>query len=143
MKILITGIPGTGKTTTGNHLQDKYGFVHYDVESIQTLEGIENLQGENIVITWGFAPDGRDNLPIRNLQNLGYRMIWFDGDRVSARKAFNKRGDVPENLLDQQMERIDKMDINSFDPIIINTFDTKGNFLNKDDIIKKIIQEVG
>jgi type IV secretory pathway ATPase VirB11/archaellum biosynthesis ATPase len=30
--ILITGIPGTGKTTFGNFLANKYGFVHFDIE---------------------------------------------------------------------------------------------------------------
>ncbi len=33
MKFLITGIPGTGKTTIGNWLEDKHSFKHIDFEA--------------------------------------------------------------------------------------------------------------
>jgi len=29
---LITGIPGTGKTSYGNELSRQFGFAHYDLE---------------------------------------------------------------------------------------------------------------
>lgn len=31
-RILISGIPGTGKTTLGNFLGDTYGYQHIDME---------------------------------------------------------------------------------------------------------------
>ena len=41
-----------------------------------------------------------------------------------------------------QMKRIEIMDISKFNPIVINTFDDKGNFLDKDTICKKILDFV-
>ncbi len=32
MRFLITGVPGLGKTTVGNHLENKYSFKHIDFE---------------------------------------------------------------------------------------------------------------
>ena len=32
MRLLITGVPGTGKTTVGDYLASEYGFVHLDFE---------------------------------------------------------------------------------------------------------------
>ena len=34
MLILITGIPGSGKTTIGNYLRDERGYLHVDVEAL-------------------------------------------------------------------------------------------------------------
>lgn len=32
MKLLISGIPGMGKTTIGNYLEKKHNFEHFDME---------------------------------------------------------------------------------------------------------------
>lgn len=37
MLLLISGIPGTGKTSYGNKFASEFGFVHDDLEDQQTL----------------------------------------------------------------------------------------------------------
>jgi len=142
-KLLITGIPGTGKTTIGNYLAEHYEFNHHDFEEhFNNPTGLEKFiqnSSLNKVITWGFVPGGHDTV-INSIQDLGYIMIWFDGNRVAARKAFMARGTVPEILLDLQMERIVKMDLQKFNPIQFNTFDCDGNFLNVDFICTEIFK---
>jgi hypothetical protein len=91
-----------------------------------------------IVITWGFMP-GVDDDAIRRLQGHGYKLIWFDGNREAARREFIKRGTVPEQLLDIQMERINKMDLASFNPVIIDTFDDQGDLLPIDQVAASVM----
>jgi shikimate kinase len=133
MKFLfITGIPGTGKTTIGDYLQDKYGFYHLNLEdekgNTQTLADIENniqsllaeckQKDHNLVVTWGFGPNIPDHIELVNkILKRGAKMIWLDGNRQAAEKSFLNRGTVSKELLDLQMERINKVDIkNTFHP---------------------------
>ena len=147
--LLLTGIPGTGKTEIGNHLAAKFGFVHLDVEDTlpkpnsETIlnETIANCINENkdLVITWGFMPVV-DDQSIASLRAAGAKLVWFDGDRPSARKAFIERGTVPEGLLDNQMAKIEKIDVASvYNPIFYNTLDENGVFKSKDQMSHDLI----
>jgi hypothetical protein len=142
--ILIAGIPGTGKTTIGNYLEKKHGFIHFDIEKINQIPmdqivGARRL-GKDIVITWGFIPGDHDPI-IQKLIELGARMIWFDGNRKAARKAFLKRGTVSEEFLDLQMDRITKSNlIEKFKPVVFDTFKPgKDNFLGKNFIVNQLL----
>ncbi len=143
MKLLITGIPGTGKTSIGNFLESGRGYKHLDIENVFKTHGVPGLEivekflaekGENMVITWGFRTVEDEPL-VRRLQSLGYKMIWFDGNREAARREFLKRGDVPEALFDLQLRKIDKMDLDSFKAMKVNTFDERGEFLSQGEIV--------
>jgi adenylate kinase family enzyme len=152
--LLLTGIPGTGKTTMGCYLKDRYGFMHWDFEhSSNWPSQVKSAQlrspddfvrslrafGDLHTITWGFMPVVSDPY-IHRLKQLGAEMIWFDGNRKAAREAFNRRGTVPENLLDLQLERINQDDIiTKFNPRIVDTFDRNGNFLSKEAIARMLI----
>lgn len=154
--LLITGVPGMGKTTIGEHLQNKYAFLHFDVELIQTwslpiqkswfhspetfITELKKLN-RDIVITWGFVPnDIPTQIRIHSFKNSGFKLIWLDGNREAAKKAFIKRGTVTEELLGIQMRRIEATNISGiFQPIVFNTFDTQGNFLSEDEIVKKLL----
>ncbi|SRR6266498_967208 len=155
MKLLITGIPATRKTTLGNHLRDHHGFFHLDVEDALSRGWTQELSGcvtwhdragrldamaRPVVITWGFMP-GQDEATIRLLQGYGYKLIWFDGNRDAARREFIKRGTVPEWLLDLQMARIDAMDLSSFHPVTINTFDDEGGLLPIEDLAALVLAQ--
>ena len=63
--LLITGIPGAGKTTYGDRFASEFGFVHYDLEDQQMLirfasnpaRFIRELlhQDGSVVGTWVFS----------------------------------------------------------------------------------------
>jgi hypothetical protein len=150
--LLITGIPGTGKTTIGDYLQEKYGFIHLDVEKIIFSHGNNSWQflidtiskakelNLNTVITWGFMP-GQDNNLVFELQKMGAKMIWFDGNRQAAEKAFVARGTVSKLDFDKQMGQINKADIiGTFNPVVLDTFRRDDSFLPKDKIARKLLK---
>jgi hypothetical protein len=151
--VLICGIPGTGKTTMGEFLRKHHGFIHLDAEFFaRTNPGPANFvweqflgvvqshkrTGESVVITWGFIP-GVDDETIRSLQEMGFVLVWFDGDRVAARHAFLARGDVSEELFDIQMARIDNLDLASFKPVYLNPFHN-GKFRDRGEIAKELLR---
>ena len=151
--LLITGIPGTGKTTIGNYLEEKYGFKHLDMEKIIPSSGANYWQfltnavlqakelNRDAVITWGFMPGTDNDKEILKLKEMGAKMIWFDGNRDAARFAFKKRGTVSEDLFNLQMSRIEGIDIiNTFQPIYLNTFKKDGSFLKEDEIASKLLE---
>jgi adenylate kinase family enzyme len=151
MKLLITGIPGTGKTTIGNYLQTAERYEHFDMEKGgfrsqeefgAAINAFLTKAGENKVITWGFVPGASDGA-IKHFQQRGYKMIWFDGNRDAARKAFLKRGDVPEQLLNLQMARIDALNLAIFNPVVLDTFDRHGEFLEEKAIVELIFKMCG
>ncbi|MBI4100412.1 hypothetical protein HY439_01595 [Candidatus Microgenomates bacterium] len=156
--ILLTGVPGTGKTRIGNHLKDTHDFYHIDLEDPginsspefiqfhqtslnpdQLMQEI-NIHGKDAVITWGFYPIAHDFLLLR-LQHLGAKMFWLDGDRNLAKEAWrNRTARIPDELFDKQIERINNHNIKGiFKPFNINTFD-EVNKAHRD--IEEIIKEI-
>jgi hypothetical protein len=122
---LVSGIPGSGKSEYGRWLQRERGFIHLDLENggmdrpelysgwqqcVSTglpaalVEAVDRL-GAPVVLDWGFPPRF---LPlVRSLHDAGVAAWWFDGDRAAARASFVRRGTVPVEALDQQMQRLD------------------------------------
>jgi gluconate kinase len=155
--LLLTGIPGTGKTSAGEYLAHHHGFAHLEAEVFAGSRSISNRQewetlwqeflaradalkkaGKSVVITWGFMP-GVDDKTIRSLQAMGFTMVWFDGDRKAARREFLRRGTVPEQLLDVQLKRIATLDLDSLSPIKLDPFDDKGKFLPRETIAEALL----
>lgn len=167
MRILITGISGTGKTTVGEYLKTGEGFLHMDMESDEDLgylkisdiqnnskdfiEGFIN-KSLNIVITWGFVPSDL-NIEIINLlkNDYGFKLFWFDGDRESARKAFIERSKikgekylgVAMNELNSLMFNIDNSNVvDRINPIQLNTFDVNHNFKTPEEVTSEVLSFV-
>lgn len=163
--ILLTGIPGGGKTTIGNQLKNHYGFYHIDLEDSQINSSSDFLQfnqngldpnklmaeinrrQKNAVITWGFGPEPEINgNSVLKLQKLGAKMFWFDGDRTLFKNTWKKaRPNTPEDIFDMQIRRINNQDIHTiFKPISIDPFDnaTKEH-RNIEEIIEDIFRKVG
>jgi len=149
-KILIVGIPGTGKTEIGNILGQEKQYLHIDLEEQQNLNSLSQHPNRFIkqlinnhrdtVVTWGFLPDNTCIDIVLAFRNQGFKVIWFDGDRLAARKAFNLRATVSEQLFDLQLERIDHSDVISrISPIVYNTFDNEGKFKEHSKIIEDLI----
>jgi hypothetical protein len=147
-RVLITGIPGSGKTTIGKELEKKHEFKHVDMDEPGTLtkftentdEFIKKLKGSrtNIVITWEFVPETQTDFVIQ-LKNEGFKLIWFDGNREAAIKAFKKRNTVPEEALYIQLGNIENFKVvERIDPLIYNTFNKRGYFKTLEEIVRDI-----
>jgi SpoVK/Ycf46/Vps4 family AAA+-type ATPase len=150
---LIAGIPGTGKTTFAESLSAQFGFVHTDLEDQPTLsrfaanptQFIADLVSKNkdTVVTWGFAPDHQPSVAlVLEFKTAGFKLIWFDGDRPAALRAFQKRGTVPEVLFYLQMYKIEATKIiDAIKPAVIDSFDAKGEFKSPAVLLKELRQK--
>ena len=107
--IVLTGVPGTGKSTYASWLHQTYGFVHQDVDR-QGLPSGSVLARRPLVVDWGFPanePGLTDCIAlIRTWRTTGAKVWWFDGDRDAALASFLKRGTVPKQSWDCQMRGI-------------------------------------
>jgi MoxR-like ATPase len=93
--LLITGIPGTGKTTMGKHLEAHHGFLHVDREVHRPPEFSADSKGfvaatrRDVVATWGFRPMAPEDLAgVDELRQLGFVGVWLDGYRPWALTHF-------------------------------------------------------
>jgi adenylate kinase family enzyme len=148
--LLITGVPGTGKTTYGDKFAKEFGFLHYDLEDQQTLnrfvanpaQFIGELLNEkkNVVVTWGFGPDDEPSVSlVLQLRSAGFRWIWFDGNRPAALREFQSRATAQEIALYVQMYRIEKSRIvERLRPTVVNSFDNHGQFK----LTKELLAEI-
>jgi hypothetical protein len=119
MKFFVAGIPGTGKTFFGDELRDKFGFMHIDLESgLQDLlrghyrhdlrRFLEEMSqcSRCLVATWGFPKECLSM--VQRLSGSDIRLVWFDGDREFARKAwFKAKGRSDDTDFRRQLEAID------------------------------------
>lgn len=140
MKLLITGVPATGKTTVGNYLQANNSFHHVDMEANDWLNKREFLENplafikaleqyDDVVITWGFQPF-EDVDAIRRLTNNGFNLLWFDGNRERAAKVFvnrDRHDPIAEDRFWAQVGAINESEVmKTLDPKVVDVFNNKG-----------------
>ena len=145
--ILITGIPGTGKTCTGDYLQKHYGFQHVNLEDIKSVQtrkfwvnpsGFTQAATGDLVATWGFPP--RLLGIVDEFRNLGFFVLWFDGARDAALRHFNRRATVPERQFHVQMGKVKNSGVvSALDAPQINPFEEDGEFRPSECIAKEIL----
>jgi hypothetical protein len=99
MKLFISGIPSSGKTTFADWLRDECGFMHINFELLSN--DFQQFLGQHqwnlnwffaemsrlsdyVVASWGFPIQALPN--VQALRNSDVRLIWFDGDREAACK---------------------------------------------------------
>jgi AAA domain len=121
--LLLSGIPGTGKSSFARWLAKNKGYIHVDfdhgglqqheletsfrlVESSEAQLFIAELlrRKEPICLDWGFPP--RCLWIVRRLIDGGVEPWWFDADPEIAKKHFLSRCDVPEAAFDEQIANI-------------------------------------
>lgn len=146
--ILITGIPGTGKTTLGDYLRDQHSFEHINLEIKNEIELFSAtpssymeklLKKPKVVVTWGFLPYHQAKY-VKLFKEKGFTLFWFDGDRVSAQREFVKRGTVDEQYFFLQMWNITSSNVIDYiDPILVNPFDENGIFRKIKDLAEQIL----
>lgn len=147
--IIIAGIPGTGKTTTGNYLSKHFGFAHYDFENETTFALYTKdkrsflthaKKQPKVVITWGFVPT-KHIRHILTMRKRGFLLVWFDGDRIAAFRSFLKRGDVTDEQFYQQMIDIYKRNVLArLTPKVVNSFTPDGSFRPLEELCKELIE---
>lgn len=124
--ILVAGIPGSGKTTYCQWLDEERGFLHLDFDELSKgngtdlkralfgclrhtaekfLRAISELE-QPIAIDWGFPP-GMITL-VRLFKLNGFTIWWFDGDRDAAKESFVQRGTVSLEAFIVQMQSIEE-----------------------------------
>lgn len=166
----LSGIPACGKSTYGKWLEQEKGFLHLDFDKLLQGEGtsgklalIRILQTNGsrsfietirktvhpAALDWGFPPN---NLPlVRNLQEEGVKVWWFDGDREAARQAFIRReaarqafireGDVSVETLDRQMALIERHWAKIMEIVgsrVIKTLRKDGSYLSSESIFTQM-----
>jgi hypothetical protein len=94
-KILLCGLSGSGKTTTGNRLTD-LGWTHIDCEQHHLNEPdwitdpLKYIPDKpNVVATWGLVP--RFIATAWTIIDSGFTVIWLSGkQRYLARDLINR-----------------------------------------------------
>jgi hypothetical protein len=101
-KLLITGVPCTGKTTFAVWLASKFGYIpcHSDHDpKFLDVAALAASEGKNAVLDWGI-PAGALTFAKRFIDEHGFQAWWFDGDIASAREIFINRPNHPASLTD-------------------------------------------
>lgn len=102
VRVLLSGVPGGGKTTIGEELARRYGFLHVDMEAERfklaslALEDVQGFlggvchPGRNIALSWGFGPFACADA-VRAIVDEEFVPFWFDGDRAWFYSSFMRR----------------------------------------------------
>jgi shikimate kinase len=105
-KLFIAGRSGTGKTYTGNQLQQHHQWKHFDCEHFHKTQPSDTFQQfldnplqhipnkPNTVITWGYLPQYYPT--VQKIIAAGYTPIWLEGTPQHRQKLLQQRGEPPE-----------------------------------------------
>jgi hypothetical protein len=125
-----------------------HGFQHVDIddqESDQTRAFSKNSSSftqtatGDLVVTWGFRP-AHDYNSVIQLRNLGFFLVWFDGDRLTALQHFNRRGTVEETMFHRQIRNITITGVvDALSAPQINPFETDGEFRTRESIADELL----
>jgi adenylate kinase family enzyme len=127
-KLLLCGLSGAGKTTTGNQLA-ALGWTHFDCEK----DGYEPWAGNssptlpddhNVVASWGFLPVSIE--AVETLTADGFRLVWLWGEQKFLEAALRERGE--DTIFINSPLRVEQRQALSLivPDMIINTFRPDG-----------------
>jgi len=158
-RVLVAGIPGSGKTSYCSWLERNKGFLHLDVDELEKDNGtVKKLalrdclhhsaaqflriiakMEQPIVIDWGFPVELLALVTCLNVS--GFAIWWFDGDREAARASFVCRGTVTVAAFDAQMKSIEErwqQIQEAFEQNVIQTVSTGPTYLTPELIYEKM-----
>jgi hypothetical protein len=156
-KILLSGIPGGGKTTLGDYLAFDHGYEHINMEennfapaeemyASPTVESAFYVGlGDNVVMTWGFNPyRGRD--VVRTIVDAGFTPVWLDGDRGHFLSSFMRRergnGAMELAFYGQMLNIVATRITEELPWVMINPFDENGKFRSIEDNARQLLDTV-
>ncbi len=153
-KILLSGLPGGGKTKLGDALAADHSFFHADMEADNwalTAEAHRDPEAfprafpddRDVVLTWGFHP--LVSLPVvQVLVEGGFTPVWLDGNRAHFFASFMRRehsSPIMAVFYHQQLERVTQARVlEAIDWRIVDPFQPNGNFRPLDEIAAEIIE---
>jgi len=151
-RLLIAGVPASGKTTVGRYLGKEKGFLHIDFEDRNPLWNellvvnpaslIDDLLSHerDLVVTWGFPPEIKSIRVVNLFKEKGFTLIWFDGDRKAALREFLHREGGEPRAFREQINGIRRARVvEKIEPEIMNTFDPAGRFRDLSQITLEVL----
>ncbi len=152
--ILLSGIPGSGKTSLGNYLSKEHGFYFFETDS-NWLEftrelclGVDNFiarwlnRHDHMCLEWGFETS---LLPyVLSFKNQGASIFWFTCDKQIARSNYLKAhpDDPKGECWDIQFKKIEDAGLPTSDFVIIETYH-EGNPIPLEELTPKILSKRG
>ena len=121
--LLVSGLPGAGKSTFASWLAGHRGYVAIDTDKqpewfarlavndrteAETTFELLRTMGEDVVVEWGFLPKALGS--VRLLRDAGVEAWWFTGDLAATRASFQRRTggtDVAMRMYEAQLSRIE------------------------------------
>lgn len=121
--LLISGIPGSGKTSFCRWLDVVQGYRHVEVDTeedkalhsalvlgdrLRLAQVVSKMRNEDIptVIDWNLPPSRLKSA--QRLRDMGASIWWFDGDRATAAGIVVQRGNLSLPAFERQMLEIDE-----------------------------------
>jgi hypothetical protein len=153
--ILLTGIPGSGKTFLGNYLKNEHDFDFFETdlnwsEFMRELDlGVDdfvarwhNKHGDCTCLEWGFDPFVPSYLPtILSFKNQGASIFWLTCDkRIALLNYLEKHigSDPAARGWDMQVNKIEFIGLPTSDFTIIQTY-RNGNPIPLEELAQKIL----
>ena len=157
--ILLTGIPGSGKTLLGNYLKNEHRFDFFETDTNwsefwgELNLGIDdfvarwhNRHGDRVCLEWGFDPFAPSYLNyILSFKNQGASIFWLTCDkRIALLNYLEKHfsSDPAGRLWEIQVNKIEYVGLPTSDFAIIQTYQ-KGNPIPLEELTKKILSKHG
>jgi hypothetical protein len=128
-KILLCGLAGAGKTTTGEELA-ALGWVHFDCEDRDIEEWLQDPladvpDSKNVVASWGFLPEFIDI--VNDFVGAGFIPVWLYGIEEHLVRALEQRGE-PDNFLKSPKRRHQEDGLSLITPnAVLNVFRPDGS----------------
>jgi hypothetical protein len=153
-RILLSGLPGGGKTRLGDTLAADHGFLHADMEAngwVLTNEAHRDPEAflrafpddRNVVLTWGFHPLQSLRV-VQVLVRGGFTPVWLDGDRAHFFASFMRREHSSPSMAacyHRQLERMAQARVlEVIDWHIVDPFQPDGTFRPLDEIAAEIVK---
>ena len=101
-KLLLCGLSGAGKTTTGEQLK-ALGWTHFDCEKRNPGRWLADPlrpipDDRNVVASWGFVPEFVG--VVYQFVKAGFLPVWLTGERGLLDEALRDRGEEEEFIAD-------------------------------------------